>query len=302
MRIVVALGGNALLHRGEAPDAEPQRRNVDHAVRALAPLAGDHDLVITHGNGPQIGVLAMETAADPLLTMPYPLSVLGAQTQGLIGLWLVQSISNRIPDRQVVALITRCVVDGGDPAFDNPTKFVGPVYDEFEARRHAVDGGWTVKPDGAMWRRVVASPVPQRIAEAEVIRLLVEAGVLVVCAGGGGVPVVEVADGSLACVEGVIDKDLSSALLAEELGADMLALLTDVPFVETSFGMPGSQPLRDVTVAELRSYSFPAGSMGPKVEAVCRFVERTNGVAVIGALDDAAAVIAGTAGTRVRIS
>jgi carbamate kinase len=302
MRIVVALGGNALLHRGEAPDAEPQRRNVDHAVRALAPLAVDHDLVITHGNGPQIGVLALESAADPLLTTPYPLSVLGAQTQGLIGLWLVQSLSNRVPDRQVAALVTRCVVDGGDPAFDHPTKFVGPVYDEVEARRLAADGGWTVRPDGAMWRRVVASPVPQRIAEAEVIRLLVDSGVLVVCAGGGGVPVVEVADGTLACVEGVIDKDLSSALLAEELGADMLALLTDVPFVETAFGEPGSRPLHDVTVADLRSHSFPAGSMGPKVQAVCRFVERTHGVAVIGALDDAAGVIAGTSGTRVRLS
>jgi carbamate kinase len=302
MRIVVALGGNALLHRGEAPDAEPQRRNVDHAVRALAPLVADHDLVITHGNGPQIGVLAMESAADPLLATPYPLSVLGAQTQGLIGLWLVQSITNRIPDRRVVALVTRCVVDGGDPAFDDPTKFVGPVYGQAEARQLATAGGWTVKPDGLKWRRVVASPVPQRIVEAHVIRLLVDAGVLVVCAGGGGVPVVEVADGTLACVEGVIDKDLSSALLAEELGADMLALLTDVPFVETAFGMPGSRPLHDVTVSELRSYSFAAGSMGPKVEAVCRFVERTRGVAVIGALDDAAEVVAGEAGTRVRLS
>lgn len=301
MRLVVALGGNALLQRGERPDAEPQRRNVERAVQALAPVLAGHEVVVTHGNGPQVGVLAIESAADPQLSRPYPLDPLGAETQGLIGYWLTQSLGNAVTDRQVAALLTRTVVDADDPAFERPTKFVGPTYDAATAHRLAAERGWTVAADGEMWRRVVASPEPRRVVETEVVRLLVDAGVVVVCAGGGGVPVVESAPHHLEGVEAVVDKDLTSALLAEALGADALLLLTDVAGVETDFGRPGSVLLHRATPAELRAHRFPAGSMGPKVEAACRFVERTGRSAAIGALSDAAAVVAGTAGTRISL-
>jgi carbamate kinase len=299
VRIVVALGGNALLRRGEQPDAEPQRRNVLRAAESLAPLARQHELVVTHGNGPQVGVLAMESAADPLLSRPFPLDPLGAETQGLIGYWLTQSLHNVLPGREVAALLTQCVVDRADPAFDRPTKFVGPTYDEPTARALAAERGWTVAADGTSWRRVVPSPEPSAIVEAAVIRRLVDAGVLVICAGGGGVPVWRDADGTLAGVEAVIDKDLTAALLAETLGADALLLLTDVAAVETDYGTAGSRPIGTATAAEMRSYGFPDGSMGPKVEAACRFVERTGGFAAIGSLTDAAGLLAGSAGTRI---
>jgi carbamate kinase len=299
VRIVVALGGNALLQRGERPDAEPQRRNVLHAAEALAPLAGAHELIITHGNGPQVGVLAMESATDPMLSRPFPLDPLGAETQGLIGYWLAQSLHNVLPDREVVALLTQCVVDGDDAAFATPTKFVGPIYDEAAANALAGQRNWVVARDGDAWRRVVPSPEPREVVEEGVIRRLVDSGVLVVCAGGGGVPVVRHADGSLEGVEAVIDKDLTAALLAERLGADALLLLTDVVAVETNYGQADSSPIAHARAAELRSYGFAAGSMGPKVEAACRFAERTGGVAAIGSLTDAEGVLAGTSGTRV---
>jgi carbamate kinase len=299
VRIVVALGGNALLHRGEKPDAEPQRRNVLLAAEALAPLARQHELIITHGNGPQVGVLAMESAADPLLTRPFPLDPLGAETQGLIGYWLTQSLHNVLPNRQVAALLTQCVVDPTDSAFGRPTKFVGPTYDQRGARALAAERNWVVAKDGTGWRRVVPSPEPLEVVEAPIIRRLTDAGVLVVCAGGGGVPVIRHADGTLEGVEAVIDKDLTAALLAQTLGADALLLLTDVAAVETHFGQPGSQTIRAATPAELRIYGFPSGSMGPKVEAACRFVEGTGGLAAIGSLNDAAAVLAGATGTRI---
>ena len=299
MRIVVALGGNALLHRGERPDAEPQRRNVLHAAEALAPLAGAHELIVTHGNGPQVGVLAMESAADPMLSRPFPLDPLGAETQGLIGYWLAQSLHNVLPDRQVVALLTQCVVDGADAAFATPTKFVGPIYDEVAANALAAQRNWVVACDGDAWRRVVPSPEPREVVEEGVIRRLVDSGILVVCAGGGGVPVVRHADGTLEGVEAVIDKDLTAALLAERLGADALLLLTDVVAVETNYGQADSSPIAHACAADLRSYGFAAGSMGPKVEAACRFAERTGGIAAIGSLTDAVGVLAGTSGTRV---
>ncbi|MBI5088065.1 MAG: carbamate kinase, partial [Actinobacteria bacterium] len=206
MRLVVALGGNALLRRGERPDAEPQRQNVMRAVAALAPLARGHELVVTHGNGPQVGVLALESATDPTLTRPFPLDHLGAETQGLIGYWVSQGLGNVLPGRQVVAVLTQCVVDATDPAFARPTKFVGPTYDESGAHRLALERGWVIGPDGGSWRRVVASPEPRRLVEIESVRLLVDAGAVVVCAGGGGVPVVETALGTLEGVEAVIDK------------------------------------------------------------------------------------------------
>ena len=302
MRVVVALGGNALLRRGERPDAAPQQRNVVRAAEALAPLAAVHELVITHGNGPQVGVLAMESAADPALTRPYPLDQLGAETQGLIGYWVSQGLANALPGRQVAAMLTQCVVDAADPAFRRPTKFIGPTYAEADARRLATERGWVVAADGVSWRRVVASPAPLRVVELEAVRLLVDAGVVVVCAGGGGVPVIETASGGLDGVEAVIDKDLTAALLAEMLGADALLLLTDVDGVETDFGRPGSRVIRAASVAHLRGGSFAAGSMGPKVEAACRFVERTGGIAAIGSLDDVDAVLSGRAGTRVAAS
>lgn len=296
----MALGGNALLRRGERPDAEPQRQNVLRATAALAPLAQDHDLVITHGNGPQVGMLALESAADPLLSRPFPLEALDAETQGLIGYWMVQGVHNAVPDRPVAGLLTQTVVDPFDPAFQHPTKPVGPVYLELDARRLAEERGWSIAPDGERWRRVVASPEPRRIVELEVIEQLVAGGTIVVCAGGGGVPVVQDAAGALHGVEAVIDKDLTAALLAQLLRADTLLLLTDVPYVETDHGTPESAPIREATPAQLRGMVFAAGSMGPKVDAACRFVEATGGRAVIGALADAADVLAGRAGTIVR--
>jgi carbamate kinase len=297
MRIVVALGGNALLKRGERPDAANQRANVAMAVEALAPLAREHELVVTHGNGPQIGVLAVESASDPRLSAPYPLDVLGAQTQGMIGYWLLQAFQNALPGRQVASMLNQTLVLAHDLALENPTKFVGEVYEEDEAKRLAVERGWTVHPDGDGWRRVVGSPKPQRVVETRMIRLLLRSGAVVVCAGGGGVPVVRNERGKLRGLEAVIDKDLTAAVLAEALDADVLMVLTDVPNVVRNFGTPEAEPITRITPGALRREIFPAGSMGPKVDAVCRFVELTGDMAAIGRLQDAAAIMAGDAGT-----
>jgi carbamate kinase len=300
VRILVALGGNALMQRGDTPDADVQERNVAVAAAAIAPLARDHEVIVTHGNGPQVGVLALESASDRSLRHPFPLDALGAETQGLIGYWLVQELQHHLPDREVAALVTRVVVDPADPAFGNPTKFVGPVYAEHEARELAERHGWVIAPDGDHWRRVVASPAPLRVLECEVVDRLVTAGVLVVCAGGGGVPVAEGPDGTLRGVEAVVDKDLTAAVLAEELHADVLVVLTDVEGVIRGWGTPTARPIGTTGPAALRALELPAGSMGPKVEAVCRFVERTGATAVIGALAEAPAVLRGARGTVVR--
>lgn len=299
VRIVVALGGNALLRRGQKPDADVQAENVRTAVAALAPLAHEHELVITHGNGPQVGVLALQSASDPHLTTPYPFDVLGAQTQGMIGYWLLQSMQNHLPGRQVAAIINQTLVEAGDPAFMTPTKFVGEVYSREEADRLAAERDWVVRPDGAGWRRVVGSPRPQRVVETRLIRLLLESGALVVCAGGGGVPVIRDEAGHLQGVEAVVDKDLTSAVLAESLDADVLMVLTDVRNVMRDFGTPGQEALHRAAPSTLRELDFAAGSMGPKVDAACRFVELTGGVAAIGRLEDAAAILRGEAGTIV---
>jgi carbamate kinase len=299
VRIVAALGGNALLQRGQKPDADVQEENVRRAVEALAPVAEDHELVLTHGNGPQVGVLALQSASDPHLTTPYPFDVLGAQTQGMIGYWLLQAMQNHLPGRQVAAIINQTLVEAGDPAFANPTKFVGEMYTRDQAERLAAERDWIVKPDGGGWRRVVGSPRPQRVVETRLIRLLLESGALVVCAGGGGVPVIRDDTGQLQGVEAVVDKDLTSAVLAEALDADVLMVLTDVPNVLRDFGTPDQAPLFRATPGSLRAIDFPAGSMGPKVDAVCRFVELTGGVAAIGTLEEAAAILRGTAGTVV---
>jgi carbamate kinase len=299
MRIVVALGGNALLRRGERPDAYIQAANVTRAVEALAPLAHKHELVITHGNGPQVGVLALQSASDPNLTTPYPFDVIGAQTQGMIGYWLLQSMQNALPGRQVAAIINQTLVEANDPAFDDPSKFVGEVYTEAQAKKLADERGWTVKQDGDSWRRVVGSPKPQRVVETRLIRLLLNSGAIVVCAGGGGVPVIRNEDGRLEGVEAVVDKDLTSSMLAEALDADALLVLTDVPHVMRNFGTPQAAPIHRATPAALQRENFPDGSMRPKVDAVCRFVEVTGDMAAIGRLEDAEAVLEGDAGTIV---
>jgi len=299
MRVVIALGGNALLERGEAPDYDIQERHVVSAVTALAPLAGRHQLFITHGNGPQVGVLALESARDPALSHPYPFDVLGAQTQGMIGYWLVQALHSAVPGQPAGCLISRTVVRADDPAFARPTKFVGPVYDEAQARKLAAERGWDVRQDGHAWRRVVPSPEPVELVELEMIKLLAGSGAIVVCAGGGGVPVVRDDAGALRGVEAVVDKDLTAALLARDLAADALVILTDVAAVEDGYGTPQARPIHRATPQELRARPFPAGSMGPKVEGACRFVEATGGMAAIGRLDDAEALLDGKAGTIV---
>jgi len=297
VRIVAALGGNALLRRGEKPDASVQAANVVRAVAALAPLAEEHELVLTHGNGPQVGVLALQSASDPQLTTPYPFDVLGAQTQGMIGYWLLQALQNTLPGRQVAAIINQTLVSAADPAFANPTKFIGEVYDEQRAKEIAEQRGWTVKADGAGWRRVVGSPRPQRVVETRLIRLLLGSGAVVVCAGGGGVPVIRDETGRLSGVEAVVDKDLTTSVLAEALDADVLMILTDVPHVLRRYGQPDEEPVLRATPASLQAEDFAAGSMGPKVDAACRFVEVTGDMAAIGRMEDAVAILEGRAGT-----
>jgi carbamate kinase len=299
MRVVAALGGNALLRRGEPADAETQRRNVERAVRALAGLTEQHELVVTHGNGPQVGLLALQSEAYREVPA-YPLDVLGAESEGMIGYLLEQGLDNELPGREICTLLTQVIVDPRDGAFARPTKPVGPVYDDAVASRLADERGWAVARDGDGWRRVVPSPEPVRIVELRAIRLLVEAGVIVVCVGGGGVPVVSNGDRGLRGIEAVVDKDLAGALLARALGADALLLLTDVSAVELDYGTPSARPLRRTTPDQLRQLGLAAGSMGPKAEAAARFVEATGGMASIGALEDAAAMLAGDAGTLVR--
>lgn len=298
MRIVVAIGGNALLRRGERPDAAPQRRHVAAAAAGLAGLAREHEVVVVHGNGPQVGLLALESGADPALSEPYPLADLVAESQGLIGLWLQQALQGEgIAD--VVTLVTQTVVDPTDPAFQEPTKFIGQVYDESTARRLADLHGWAVHTDGGGWRRVVASPSPLDIVELGVAERLLDAGVTVVLAGGGGVPVVDRGHRHES-IDAVVDKDLAAALAAEALGADLLLVLTDVEGVIRDFGGPAEKVMREVSVAELSSMRFPAGSMGPKVAAVCAFTRRTGRRSAIGSLDEINGVLAGTSGTQVR--
>jgi carbamate kinase len=297
VRVVAALGGNALLERGEKPDADIQEHHVQQAVAALAPLARAHDLILTHGNGPQVGMLALESARDPALTRPYSLDTLGAQTQGMIGYWLVRALRGAAPGKQAGCLVCQARVDPGDPAFASPAKFVGPVYQEKEALDLAAGRGWTVRRDGSAWRRVVPSPEPVELVELPLIKVLLGSGTLVVCAGGGGIPVAADASGALRGVEAVVDKDLTSALLAGAVHADALLLLTDVDAVIDGFGTPDARPIRHATPSQLRARSFPAGSMGPKVEAACRFVEATGQMAAIGRLDAATALLDRTAGT-----
>jgi carbamate kinase len=298
--IVVALGGNALLRRGQPMSAENQRANVQRAATALAALIqAGHRIVVTHGNGPQVGMLAMQAAAGPA-DGAYPLDVLGAESEGMIGYLIEQELGNVLPKGSLVAtLLTQVRVDPGDPGFANPTKPIGPVYEEADARALEKARGWRIAQDGAKWRRVVASPKPLEILESRVIAMLVQQGVNVICAGGGGIPVVQAADGSYLGIEAVIDKDAASALLARQLHADMLVMLTDVESVLLDFGTPTARPLRQIALSQLKPGDFPAGSMRPKLQAAADFASQTGRPAGIGRLQDAAAIVRGDAGTRI---
>ena len=301
MRILVALGGNALLKRGEPMTAEVQRANVRTAAQSLAPVARDHQLVISHGNGPQVGLLALQAAAYKEVDA-YPLDLLGAQTEGMIGYLIEQELGNLLPPEVPFAtLLTMIEVDTADPAFNDPTKFVGPIYADADAEALAAEKGWVFKRDGEHLRRVVPSPVPKRVFEIRPIQWLLDKGVLVICAGGGGIPTAWV-DGQqrvLGGVEAVIDKDLASALLARDLGCELFVMATDVDGVYEGWGTPDQRLLDRVTPEEMRARQFAAGSMGPKVEAAARFVEATGQRAAIGALGDIEEIVGGRAGTNV---
>jgi carbamate kinase len=300
MRIVVALGGNALLRRGEPMTVDTQRANVRRAVTALLPLfEAGHQLVITHGNGPQVGLLALQAAAGPE-EGAYALDVLDAESEGMVGYLIEQELDGILPSGHLVAtLLTQIIVDRHDPAFRHPAKPIGPVYDKAQAEQLALARGWRIAKDGKGWRRVVASPQPRQILEARVIELLVSQGVTVICAGGGGIPVVERSDGTLIGVEAVIDKDLASALLARQLRADQLLLLTDVDGVYVDWGTEAARPIKKAGAAALRPEDFAPGSMRPKIEAATGFAAETGRPASIGRLEDAAVIVAGGAGTRI---
>ncbi|MFD0273658.1 carbamate kinase [Kitasatospora sp. NPDC127111] len=302
MRIVAALGGNALLQRGERPDAAIQLNHVRRSARSIAELVeAGHEVVVTHGNGPQIGLLAVESETDPALTAPYPLDVLGAQTQGMIGTLLARELRGRLPGKAVAALVTHTEVDPHDPAFTHPAKFIGQPLTDRQAQRLSRELGWTTAADGRDRRRVVPSPEPVAVLEAPLVRQLLGSGTLVICAGGGGVPVVHDRDtGRITGVEAVVDKDRTAALLAEQLDADALLILTDVTHVFTGFGSAHPRPLLTATPGWLRGLDLPEGSMRPKAEAAASFVERTGGLAAIGPVDNALGILLGTTGTAVR--
>jgi carbamate kinase len=304
VRVVVALGGNALLRRGEPLTAENQRANARAACEALAPIAEEHELVISHGNGPQVGLLALQGAA--YTDVPgYPLDLLGAQTEGMIGYLIQQELGNMLPfEKHLATLLTQIEVDPADPAFKDPTKPIGPVYTADEAAALRKEKGWTFKPDGDSMRRVVPSPRPERIFGLETIEVLLREGAVVICAGGGGIPVMYTdeavpAGRRLVGIEAVIDKDLASALLAADLRADVLAIVTDVDGVYADWGTPQQRRLERVTPANLKRTEFAEGSMGPKVKAACKFAEQTGGKAVIGSITDTQALLRGDAGTTV---
>jgi carbamate kinase len=304
VRVVVALGGNALLRRGEPLTAENQRANARVACKSLAPVALEHELVISHGNGPQVGLLALQGSAYTEVDT-YPLDMLGAQTEGMIGYLIQQELGNELPqEKRLASLLTLIEVDPDDPAFQDPTKPIGPIYTEDDAKRLTEEKGWVFKPDGDSFRRVVPSPLPKRIFGVEPVEWLLEHDAVVSCAGGGGIPVMYTdepvpAGRQLVGVEAVIDKDLASALLAKELRADALAILTDVDAVYSDWGTPEQRAIRRATPEALGQSEFAAGSMGPKVRAACSFVEETGGLAAIGSISDTPKLLRGEAGTIV---
>ena len=299
MRIVVALGGNALLKRGEPLTGQNQRKNVKVAARSLAPLACDHSLIITHGNGPQVGLLALEAAAVTGVE-PYTLDVLSAESEGMIGYMIEQELGNVLPEEVPFAtILTQVEVDPSDPAFQNPSKPIGPQYSREEAEKLAREHGWTIGPDNDKYRRLVPSPRPLRIFELRVVEWLVERGVVVICTGGGGIPTMLTADGVLIGVEAVIDKDHAGALLARSLKAEVFLMLTDAEAVWQDWGTERTRAIKRASPDALQSLRFAAGSMGPKVEAACDYARATGGRAGIGSLEDAVAIITGRAGTLI---
>ena len=300
MLVVAALGGNALLQRGEPLTAEAQRANVATAAASLARIIeAGHQLVVTHGNGPQIGLLALQGAAYKPDEV-FPLDVLGAETDGMIGYLIEQELENALGhDRPVATLLTQVEVDPKDPAFARPTKFIGPVYDKAEAERLAQARSWSIAADGAHWRRVVPSPMPMDIPDLRVLQLLLEQDVTLICAGGGGIPVVRRPDGSLIGIEAVIDKDHATALLAHKLKADALLLLTDVEAVFRGFGTEAQTAIRRVSPEDAVRLDLPEGSMAPKVAAAASFVSGRDRYACVGRLEDALAMLEGRAGTMI---
>ncbi|WJV64015.1 carbamate kinase [Pectobacteriaceae bacterium C52] len=299
--LVVALGGNALLKRGEPLEAEVQRRNIELAARTIAGLTEHWRVVLVHGNGPQVGLLALQNNAYTEVT-PYPLDILGAESQGMIGYLLQQALHNDLPQHEISTLLTQVEVDPHDPAFTQPTKYIGPVYQQEQAETIRREKGWIMKADGGHFRRVVASPQPQRIVESDAISTLIARDHLVICNGGGGVPVVRNHEGQLSGIEAVIDKDLSAAMLARQIKADALLILTDADAVYLDWGKATQRPLDKVTPGDLAGMSFDAGSMGPKIAAACGFVNQCHGVAGIGSLADGAAILAGKKGTLIRFA
>ena len=298
MRVVVALGGTALLERGDRPDAATQQRHIAAAARSLAPIIAEHEVVICHGNGPQVAQLAIESEDDPALSEPFPLDVLVAQTQGMIGYWLIQGLAAAGVERPVTAILTRTLVRADDHAFATPSKFIGPNYVERRAQALARRNGWTVARDGAHWRRVVASPAPIHVLEIDLVRDLLHRGTVVLAGGGGGVAVIE-GDRGMHGVEAVIDKDLTAASMAIELAADRLLVLTDVPGVMADYGTAGQRPIDHLSLSELDHLSFAPGSMAPKIAACRRFAVATGHPAVIGALSEAVDVLDQRAGTTI---
>lgn len=297
MRIVIALGGNALLKRGEPLSAENQLSNVRLASEQMSRVVAGNEVVIAHGNGPQVGLLALQGAAYKAVDS-YPLDVLGAETEGMIGYLIEQEMGNHLPEEVPIAtVLTQVEVSKDDPAFQNPTKPIGPVYEKAEAEKLATEKGWDIAPDGDKFRRVVPSPRPQRIFEIRPVKWLLERGTVVVCAGGGGIPTCYDSEGKLHGVEAVIDKDLCSALLAEQLTADYLVIATDVDGVYLNYGSDNAQKITKAHPDALIKEGFAAGSMGPKVQAACEFVQKTGKQAVIGALQDIEQMLKGEAGT-----
>lgn len=301
MKIVVALGGNALLERGEPLTVDNQRRHIQVACSHLARIQPGNQLVIAHGNGPQVGLLALQSAAYTQVAA-YPLDVLGAESEGMIGYLIEQELGNRLaPEVPLATLLTQVEVDADDPAFAQPSKPIGPVYDRTQAEALSGKKGWQMAPDGTGFRRVVPSPKPQRIFELRPIKWLLEQGVVVICAGGGGVPMRLREDGDREGVEAVIDKDHCASLLARELDADILIIATDVDGVYRHWGQPDQMRVDHVSPDALSADDFPAGSMGPKVAAAQAFARATGKPAVIGSLQNIEAMLDGRSGTRISL-
>ncbi|WP_192891703.1 carbamate kinase [Vibrio bathopelagicus] len=296
--IVVAVGGNALLQRGEVMSCENQKKSIAQTAGSLAELSKDYRLVVVHGNGPQVGLLSLQNNAYKDCP-PYPFDVLGAETQGMIGYLIQQGLNAAIKDRFTTTILTRIVIDENDPAIADPTKFIGPIYTEEQAKQLAEANQWIVKPDGVHWRRVVPSPSPKEVLEIKAIKDLLEKEHLIICGGGGGAPVVE-KDGAYVGFEAVIDKDMTAALIAEEIGAEHLLILTDGSHVCLDWGTPKEEKLENVSVEQMKKYTFPAGSMGPKVDACCQFVEKTKQHGHIGDLSSALEIIEGKTGTHIK--